>query len=161
MAVDFRLSPIDWSFEAISLFSLIATLSMAAGSWSHLPATIPTHFGMSGAPNAFGSRQSIWLVPVLAVFIYLMLTASARFPKFVNLPFKVDRTNPEVQRIIFRMLATSKAATMLLFAYIVYGQIQSAINATNSMGLVLLPVFLAANLVPFIYYMNRLRRYKQ
>ena len=154
-------SPFDWMLEIVSLAALGAIYGLVAGSWSGLMDIVPTHFGISGAPNSWGAKRSIWLLPAAGLFIYLLLTVATRYPKFVNLPFRVDRSAPDVQRIIFRMLGSAKAATLLLFAYIVYGQIQSAMRQTNSMGVAFLPLFLIATIAPFAVYMKQLRRYKQ
>jgi uncharacterized membrane protein len=159
--VTLKYSPLDWLLEIVSLAALGAMYGLAAGSWSGLPDVVPTHFGISGTPNSWGDKRSIWLVPAVGLFIYLLLTVSARYPRLVNLPFRVDRNAPEVQRIIFRLLASSKAATMLLLAYIVYGQVQSAMRQTNSLGIAFIPLFLIATIVPFAVYLKQLRRYKQ
>ena len=159
--MNFRRSPFDWLLEGVSLTGLLASFALAAGAWSTLPDVVPTHFGISGAPNGWGSKQTIWLLPGIGLLIYLLLSVAAHYPRFVNLPFAVDRNAPEVQRIIFRLLASSKAVTMLLFAYIVRGQIQLAINRGDNLGILLLPLFLAATTVPFIVYLRQLRRYRR
>jgi hypothetical protein len=45
--------------------------------WNDLPATIPTHFGLSGKPDAFGPKDQIILLPAvfsaLAIGIYFLL----------------------------------------------------------------------------------------
>ena len=154
-------STLDWLMEIISLVALVASWAFVAESWSTLPDVVPTHFGITGAPNGWGSRQAMWLVPGMGLLLYIVLTVAARYPRFVNLPFRVDRDAPEVRRIIVRILASAKAVTMLLFVYIVHGQIQSAMNRTDSMGIALLPLFLVATILPLAVYMKQLRRYKQ
>jgi uncharacterized membrane protein len=45
--------------------------------WKELPATIPTHFGLSGEPDKFGTRNEILLAPAIftpvAILMYFML----------------------------------------------------------------------------------------
>ena len=151
----------DWLLEAVALAALVSMYALAVGSWTELPEVVPTHFGISGGPNAWGSKQTIWLLPALGVLIYALLTVSARYTKFVNLPFPVDRNAPEVQRILARMMIAMKAVTMLLFAYIVWGQIRSAMSQANGLGLALLPVFLVGTLLPMLVYLRQLRRYRK
>lgn len=38
--------------------------------WSHLPDTIPTHFGMNGRPNGWMGRPAIFIMPATGVFLY-------------------------------------------------------------------------------------------
>ena len=64
---------------AFPLVALIAFAVLAATSWSRLPARVPTHWGISGEANGYGSRGSTLLflsvmtaVPVaLAVLVHL------------------------------------------------------------------------------------------
>lgn len=56
-----------WSF-AIALVAVagaIANLAIFAHDYPLMPATVPTHFGISGAPDAFGPRTTFLLFPVL------------------------------------------------------------------------------------------------
>lgn len=45
--------------------------------WNSLPQTIPTHFGASGKPDAFGSKNELFTVPiifsVMGIFTYFLL----------------------------------------------------------------------------------------
>lgn len=44
-------------------------------TWNHLPAIVPTHFGLDGKPNGWSSRNSlIALVPGMTLGIYLLFT---------------------------------------------------------------------------------------
>jgi hypothetical protein len=96
----------------------------------------------------------------MGLVLYTVLTVSARYTKFANLPFPVDRDAPEVQRILRRMKTTIKAVTMLLFAYIVWGQIRSAMGQAESMGIVFLPLFLVGAIAPLVLGLKQLRRYQ-
>lgn len=53
--------------------------------WSHLPDTIPTHFGMNGRPNGWMGRPAIFIVPASGIFTYaVLLLASLVDPKRKN-----------------------------------------------------------------------------
>ena len=75
-----------WSF-AIALVAVagaIATLAVFAHDYPMTPATVPTHFGVSGAPDAFGPRTTFLLFPVLgglfaalAVVVWAFVTPSS------------------------------------------------------------------------------------
>ncbi len=63
-------------------------------AFTTLPEQIPTHFGLSGKPDAFGNRPTFLLIPIafsLAPVIILLIvrfrfTLINRFPYLVNLP---------------------------------------------------------------------------
>ncbi|GAC1464595.1 MAG: hypothetical protein NVSMB70_10610 [Chamaesiphon sp.] len=46
---------------------LIATLAIAVHAWFVLPDIIPIHFGISGQPNGWGSKATLWMLPILAI----------------------------------------------------------------------------------------------
>jgi hypothetical protein len=43
------------------LVAFVAFTALAAESWSHLPARVPTHWGISGEADGYGSRVSTLL----------------------------------------------------------------------------------------------------
>jgi len=49
-----------------------------------LPDRIPTHFDISGQPNAWGPPSILWLLPVIGAGLYLLMTAlaSIRFRRY-------------------------------------------------------------------------------
>ena len=42
-----------------------------------LPDRIPTHFNISGQPNAWGPPKMLWLLPVIGTGLYVLMTALA------------------------------------------------------------------------------------
>ena len=46
--------------------------------WPNLPPTIPTHFGINGEPDAWGKKDSIFMLPMImggmSLFVYLLLS---------------------------------------------------------------------------------------
>lgn len=75
---------IDWKTE-LSQLGIIAIMFIAgAYSWNSLPKHVPIQWGPSG-PDAYGGKDDIFLLPVVAVAIYLYL-----FYKYVYWPRKYN-----------------------------------------------------------------------
>lgn len=80
----------------VSLIIVLLGLTWLTGlyAFTTLPDRIPTHFGLSGEPDAFGNRLTFLFLPVafsLAPVIILLIvrfrfTLINRFPYLVNLP---------------------------------------------------------------------------
>jgi len=135
------------AMEVVSL-GLLAVLFWftysALNGPERLPDRIPTHFDISGQPNAWGSPGFLWFLPVIATGVYLLLTVlgSIRFRRY-NLPVRVTEANlPFIQDQTIVMVAWIKSEILCLFVYLQWSIIQSASNGTFRLSPLLIPVFL-------------------
>lgn len=111
-----------------------------------LPGRIPTHFDISGQPNAWGSPQLLWLLPMIGTGLYLLMTAlgAIRFRNF-NLPVRVTETNLLfIQDQTAVMVAWIKFEVLCLFAYIQSSIIRGVHAGEFHLSPAIIPVFLAA-----------------
>jgi len=116
----------------------------ALNGTERLPDRIPTHFDISGQPNAWGSPGFLWFLPIVATGLYLLITVlgSIKFRRF-NLPVAVTEANlPFLQGRTSEMLAWIKCELLCLFVYLQWSIIQSARNGTFRLSPLLVPVFL-------------------
>ncbi|HMG86300.1 MAG TPA: DUF1648 domain-containing protein [Terracidiphilus sp.] len=109
-----------------------------------LPDRIPTHFDISGQPNAWGAPGFLWFLPLVGTGLYMLLTVlgSIRYRRY-NLPVRVTEANlPFIQDQTIIMVAWIKCEMLCLFAYLEWSIIQSARNGTFRLSPMLIPVFL-------------------
>jgi hypothetical protein len=159
--MDVRRTKLDWVLEALSASCGIALFTWLALVWNQLPDTVPLHFGASGAPNAWGDKSGLLLLPAVFAFSYALLTAAARFPRLVNIPFEVDREAPAARSLLQSMVITLKLSVTLLFGYITWGSVQTARGHADGLGLWFLPFTLVSSFVPLGYYLPKLRQYRR
>lgn len=63
----------------ISLLVVVAAFAISIVAFPHLPATVPTHWGVSGEPNGFGSRiEGAFLLPAIMLVTWFLLTVVPR-----------------------------------------------------------------------------------
>jgi uncharacterized membrane protein len=114
----------------IILASIIASMIF----WSDLPARIPTHFGVSGAPDAW-SVKNIWYVFMLPFMNLLMaglFTVIYRFPQYTSWPttLVLMTVDEEKREKIFEVLRSMNAWIFFLitsmFAYLQYAILATA-----------------------------------
>jgi uncharacterized membrane protein len=135
--------------EAICLGMLAVIYWMtyaALNGADRLPDRIPTHFDVSGQPNAWGPPGFLWFLPAVAFGIYLLLTVlgSIRFSRY-NLPVAVTAVNlPFIQEQTALLLAWIKCEMLCLFAYLQWSIVQSAREGAFRLSPLLIPVFLVA-----------------
>ena len=111
-----------------------------------LPLRIPTHFDITGQPNAWGSPQILWLLPAVGTGLYLLMTALAaiRFTR-CNLPVRVTDANlPFIQEETAVMVAWIKVEVLALLAYIQSAIIEGARAGTFRLSPWIVPVFMVA-----------------
>ncbi|MCS7023829.1 MAG: DUF1648 domain-containing protein [Bryobacteraceae bacterium] len=156
MSQPVRRSPVDWILEACALSLLVALFATTGIYWDDLPERVPTHFNAAGAPDAWGKKRSIWLYVGMGAALYGILSAVARFPHWVNLPFEVDKNSAEVQRILYRMIQALKIAVLGILFYILVATIQTASGEFHGLGAWFLPLALAATFLPLGFYLFQL-----
>ncbi|RLI83578.1 hypothetical protein DRP04_01090 [Archaeoglobales archaeon] len=79
---------------AANLLLIVLMFSIAAYYHSILPEKVPTHFGIEGKPNAYGSKDSLLVLPfafslaqvIILVVVKLRFTLVNKYPFMINLP---------------------------------------------------------------------------
>jgi uncharacterized membrane protein len=68
---------------ALGLAIIAVTVLFTAANYESLPDRVPTHFGFSPVPNAYGPKPMVWLVPVITIVVFGIQTlayAQTRVP---------------------------------------------------------------------------------
>ncbi len=119
---------------ALAVIGLVALLALTAYWWPALPATIPTHYGLNGKPNAFGSKDSFLFLPVLLIIMTAGFALLARYPWIYNYPIVITAENAERQYQRGRMLLRAvNAVTALVFVAIQWQTTQMARGAATAL----------------------------
>jgi uncharacterized membrane protein len=133
--------------ETISVAALATLLYLtwtALYGPNHLAGQIPTHFGAMGQPTSYGPASTLWLLPIVGLGLYALITVVGLFPGAFNYPVRVTVQNRDrLQRIAVRMVVGVKAEILILFAILQYEIIQSVRTQTNSLPILLMPMALA------------------
>ena len=121
--------------EIVALIGLLLPIIYMAAVWSTIPDIVPTHFGLSGQANAWGSKGSLLGLVGISIFIYILLTVTSKFPRAYNFPWPITEQNVEVQYKIGRsMVQTLKAEVLWIFAYINWISVQGALKKGMALG---------------------------
>jgi uncharacterized membrane protein len=147
--------------EAAALVVLGGMFAWLAIHWAALPESVPRHYNAAGEPNAWGSKEGMWLLPLVAAGLYALISLVGRMPNLWNLPAGVDRNISEVQAVVLRLLAVVKLGVVAAFAYISWTGISVARGASEGLGAIFLPVVLAVTVLPAVYYWRKVQRLRQ
>jgi uncharacterized membrane protein len=151
----------DYVFEAIAVIGIICGIVAVARAFPILPARIPTHFGASGVPNGWGSKNSLWFVAGLNAFLYAAFLTLSLFPQTFNYPVKVTEENAErLYRRAIGMLRWLRIEVAWTFAFMIYRSVQVAFGSAKGLGGAFLYVVVALVLVTTLYWAVEMVREK-
>ncbi len=111
--INLKKSVLERICDTLALTGLALFIILIAGYWSKLPDTIPIHFNLSGEADGWGSKATILVLPVIALFIYVTMTLAIQSSKNINYPVRITPENAERQyRLARHLIAVMKAAVV-------------------------------------------------
>lgn len=148
-------TPMEQWCETLSWLCLLLIFFITARHYADLPAQIPTHTNLRGEVDGWGSRQTVWLLPLTSLFIFGLLSLALKFPKMFNYPVRITPENAQRQFNLARtFLRVIKSAVLLLFLILQWYIIALATGKGNlfSEPLLMPVVLLAFAAVPVGWY---------
>jgi len=154
-------SPAERALQVVAGGALVTLLAYALRVWPELPTTVPTHFGFSGAPDAWGGRSGLLVLPVVATLLFVVLTVLERVPHVYNYPVEVTATNAaRLYALGRRLILSIKLILVAALGLIFFGAAQVALGKATALPGWLLPLILgsiAGVVVVTIVKMSRTR----
>jgi len=145
----------------ISTFCVIAMWVYLYIAWSNLPSIIPIHFGISGAPDRFGNKSSVLLLPIIASIMHILLVFLSKMPRCFNYPVKVTEKNGEaLYKIGKELILLLDIELCLMFIILLWRDVQSAIGNTSGLGIGIMCISMAIILSTVVYETIRMRKFK-
>jgi len=148
--------------ESIALLVLFANLVFTANALiglHALPARIPTHFSITGEPDAWGSPRMLLLLPLISLALYALMTLLSRKPASFNYPAPVTAQNRNrLHRLAVEMLAWLKAEVLLLFGLIQFFAIRTVRVQENVLPVWMMPVGMLLIFATIFWYIRAMRR---
>lgn len=118
--------------------------------------TIPVHYGVDGLADGFGSKNTIFVVPIIITFIILLLKYINRFPHKFNYLAKVNEENAEAQyRMATRLINYLQLFLAAMFSYIIYKEIADAGKQYSTLGVWFILLLLPGVMIPTVYTVYR------
>ena len=77
----------------ISIVLLCASFVYVSYIQTDLNADIPIHFGKGGEPDGWGSGKSLFIMPAIAMAMFILLYIISKRPHWHNTPVEVTEEN--------------------------------------------------------------------
>ena len=126
--------------------------------WSALPDVIPTHFGISGEADGWGSKNTLFVLLVMSVVSYVTMTVLNFFPHIFNYTVEITEKNARAQYSNARsMLNIIKVEMVYLFAYLTWGTVQVALGNASGLDVRIMIIAIILISVSPLYFIWRMR----
>lgn len=117
-----------------------------------LPNEIPTHFNGRGQADAFGSKQTIWILMGVFSSIFVGIYILNKYPHLHNYTVKITEENAlKNYRFSTRVLRVVNFLNLLLLAYILKTMMTPYEKQSTAFGGWFLPTIMIGSLVLIIY----------
>ena len=122
-------SAIDNSTDIIAAAAVIFMFAYIAYFWSTLPEQVPMHANFAGVIDRYGSRCTLWFIPVTAAVLVIFLTIISRFPHVFNYAVEINEQNAPAQyRNALSLMAFIKAEIAISFSCIVLDFVNATVT---------------------------------
>ncbi|WP_203332893.1 DUF1648 domain-containing protein [Planococcus beigongshangi] len=143
-------------FLTIMLF--LAVLIYLIIEFPGLPDRVPGHYDASGTVDRWGSKMELLILPIVAIGLWIMMTAVEKFPHTFNY-MNMREDNIEAQyRNGQLMINVLKNESVLLFAYLIFQGIRVAAGEAEGLSNFFMPIFLVVIFGSMIIFMVRMFR---
>jgi hypothetical protein len=145
--VDTPLNNFAGFLRITALLTLLAVWVFVLWLYPRLPEVIPTHFDLKGQPDDYGSKQTLFILPVVASLLWALL----RFVK-PRRPWPLASVRDQNAIYLFGILST---LINVLFFFILFLSYRTILHKTKGLGQWFLPISLAVFLFPTMYFLVR------
>jgi len=153
---------VDVIIELISVTLLILMWVYCIINYVELPDTIATHFNGAGEPDGFGSKQTIWIIPIIATVMYIGLFILNKYPHIHNYMVNITEENAlKNYKFSTRIVRIVNFLCVLLMTYITYMIVESAFGKQFNLGTWFVPIVIGVSIIlPIIIfvYMRKLNK---
>lgn len=151
--IKIEMGPADLILEILAIVTLLCFIGFTLYNNTRLPDSIPTHFNAAGEPDDYGSKSFLWMLPIMGLVVYSILTLISRIPEKLNYPVKITPGNARRQYIMgVRLIRYLKLAVVLMFFFISYKTVMVSLGSSGGLGIWFLPVIIGVFVIPIIVY---------
>lgn len=85
----------DWISDIVSIVALIGTIIFIAIKYGSLPDEVPSHYDALGNITSYGPKWNVWIMPLVALALLILLEILERFPETWNTGIQANKRNKE------------------------------------------------------------------
>ncbi|MBB6454622.1 putative membrane protein [Salirhabdus euzebyi] len=151
-------TPFEKLLELISVLIIFVTFIYIMYVWKDLPENMPMHFNAFGEPDAWGPKASIFMLPVMSTFLFVLLFLLAKIPSTHNFPIKVTEQNAkQLYELSKKMLVIMNFEIVCFFSFATWSTVQVAFGKAG-LGSWFLPALIIVLFGTMLYMVIKIVR---
>lgn len=129
--------------DIIGIVLLIALVIITFIYWGKAPDIVPTHYNFKGEIDAYGSKNTLFILLPIAVIMYIGIAILAKFPNIYNYPVEINSKNKEKQySMATTFIRVINVEVLAMFLYIQVSTGHSMNNNDKGLSIAFLPILL-------------------
>jgi uncharacterized membrane protein len=130
--------------------------------YNTLPETIPTHFNAKGEADDFSSKKMLWLVPTIAIIMYIGIFIINLYPHKHNYMVNITKENAyRNYRFSTRMVRFINLFSMAILSIVTFKIVTSAKRESANLESWFLPLIIIISIllpIVILLYQKRINR---
>ena len=148
------------ALEIVGSLLLLGMIIFIFAKWNQIPDQVSGHYNAMGEIDRWGNKIEIIIMPLIAIFIYAMITGFSFFPQTWNIPVKIsDFNKEEIYKYAMSLLIFMKVEVVGIFFYLTYFTVTAQPLPSYFLPAQLLVIF--ATLIYFIILMSKAGKKKR
>ena len=151
---------INKCLDIIGLILAVALVIMTFIYWGKAPDIIPTHYNFKGEVDAYGYKNTIFILLPIALMSYIGIAILSKFPQVYNYPVEINPRNKEKQYLMAStFIRVLNVETIAIFFYIQMS-ISTAMSSGKNLSIIFLPISLFILFGSIGFYIYKAIKYK-
>lgn len=145
----------DIWLERSALFALMLLWAFTIYAFKQLPEIVPIHFDGAGKPDGYGTKWTMFILPLITTALFFGITAINKHPHIFNYTTTITEENAEQQyRMATRLLRFTNLGVVLIFLAIEFSTYRTGLGKSDGLEPWFFPMVivlsLAAAIVPLV-----------
>ncbi len=146
----------DRVVEFLGWFFFLKIWVLTIVCYRNFPEIIPIHYSVTGQPDGFGTKETIWILPIIVTVLFVGLTILNKFPHVFNYPNNITEGNAQRQYTnATRLIRYLKLSIVIIFGLIVIQTFRNVTGSTSGVGGWFLPLSIGLLFMPLVYFVAK------
>ncbi len=155
-----KYAKVNKCLDIIGVVLVVALIVITFIYWIKATDIVPIHFNFKGEIDAYGSKNTLFILLPIAIIIYIGLAILSKYPEVCNYCIEINDKNKDIQYSMastFIRIINVEILTLVLFIQI---SIATSMNNGKSISIAFLPIALSILIGSMVVYIYKSVKFK-